>query len=91
MVRVTPILQICYVVVVLKQRLASFQHLRQFFAVSTFLILRSPSWTLFLYPEAPRVNVFRSLSCSHSIRQRIRRRTVTLYLQSSLEFPNLGT
>ena len=33
----------------------------------------------FLYPEVPRVNVFRSLSYSQSIRQRIRRRTVTLY------------
>ena len=42
------------------------------------------------YQEVPRVNVFRSLSCSQSIRQRIRRRTVTLF-QSSLEFPDLGT
>ena len=33
----------------------------------------------FLYPEVPRVNVFRSLSCPQSIRQRIRRRTVTSY------------
>ena len=50
----------------------------QFFAVGTFLILRSPSWT-FLYAEVQRVNVFRPQSCSQSIRQRIRRRTVTLY------------
>ena len=33
----------------------------------------------FLYPKVPRVNVFRSLSCSQSIRHRIRHRTVTLY------------
>ena len=33
----------------------------------------------FLYRKVPRVNVFRSLSCSQSIRQRIRRRAVTLY------------
>ena len=33
----------------------------------------------FLYPEVPRVNVYRSLSCPQSIRQRIRRRTFTLY------------
>ena len=33
----------------------------------------------FLYPEVPRVNVLRSLSCSQSIRQRSRRRTFTLY------------
>ena len=33
----------------------------------------------FLYPQVPRVNVFRSLSCSPSIRQSIRRRSVTLY------------
>ena len=32
----------------------------------------------FLYPEVPRVVVLRSLSCSQSIRQRMRRRTVTL-------------
>ena len=51
----------------------------QFFAASTFLILRSPFLNSFLYPKVPRVNVFRSISCSPSIRQRIRRRTVTLY------------
>ena len=45
----------------------------------------------FLYPEVPRVNVHRSLSCSQSIRQRIHRRTVTLYFKSSLEFPDLCT
>ena len=33
----------------------------------------------FLYPKVPRVKVFRSVSYSQSIRQRIRRRTVTLY------------
>ena len=34
----------------------------------------------FLFPEASRVNVFRSLSCSQPIRQRMCRRAVTLYL-----------
>ena len=60
----------------------------QFFAVGTFVILRAP--VLDFHQEAPRVDVFRSLSSSKSIRQRIRRRTVTLF-QSSLEFPDLGT
>ena len=44
----------------------------------------------FLYPKVPRVNVFRSLSCSQSIRQRIRRRAVTLYFNLSLEVPDPG-
>ena len=38
-----PILQICNAVVVLKQSLASFQHLHKFVAVRNFFILRSPS------------------------------------------------
>ena len=50
----------------------------------TFLILRSPSLSSFLYPKVPRVNVFRSLSCSQPIRQRIRRRTFTLYFNSQI-------
>ena len=33
----------------------------------------------FLHPKVSCVNVFRSLSCSQSIRQRIRRRAVTVY------------
>ena len=36
-------------------------------------------WDSFLYPEVPRVDVLRSLSCSQSIRQIIRRRAVALY------------
>ena len=45
MVSRIPILQTCNVVVVLKQRLGFVPTSAQFFAVSTFLILRSPSWT----------------------------------------------
>ena len=41
----------------------------------------------FLYPEVPCVNVLRSLSCSQSIRQRIRRRNVTFVFQSSFGMP----
>ena len=44
----------------------------------------------FLYPEIPRVNVLRSLSCSQSIRERIRRRTVALNFNFHLGFPDLG-
>ena len=44
MVSRRPILHICHAVVVLKQRLVSFQHV-QFFLVGTCLILRSPSCT----------------------------------------------
>ena len=49
-------------------------------AVNTLLILGEvPVLDSFLHPAVPRVDVFRSLSCSQSIRQRIRCRTVTLY------------
>ena len=87
MVSGIPTLQTCNVVVVLKQRLVSFQHLRS-------SSLQSPSDTevscildSFLYPEVARVNVLRSLSCSQSIRQRILRRTITLYLNLHLGIP----
>ena len=45
MVSRMPILQTCNVVVVLKAETGFVPTSAQFFAVSTFLILRSPSWT----------------------------------------------
>ena len=52
----------------------------QIVAVNTLLILGEVAvLDSFLHPEVPRVDVFRSLSCSQSIRQRIRCRTATLY------------
>ena len=71
------ILQTCNVVVVLMQRLASFQHLR--LRCKHLLDTEVSVLDSFFDPEVPRVNVFRSLSCSQSIRQRSRRRTITLY------------
>ena len=51
----------------------------KFFAVRTLLDTEVSTLDSFLYPEVPRVGVFRSLSCSQSIRQRICRQTVTLH------------
>ena len=48
----------------------------QFFAVGTLLILEVSVLDSFLYPKVSCINVFRSLSCSQSIRQRIRCPTV---------------
>ena len=90
MVSRIPILQTCNVVGVLKHRLASFQHLRSS-RCKHLLDTEVSVLDSFLYPEVPRVNVFRSLSCSQSIRQKFRRRTVTLYFNLHLEFPDLGT
>ena len=72
------ILQTCHVVVILKQRLASFQHLRSS-SRSHLLDAEVSILNSFWKPKEPCVNVLRSLSYSQSIRQRIRRRTVTLH------------
>ena len=59
----------------------------QFFAASPSDTEVSCILDSFLYPEVARVNVLRSLSCSQSIRQRILRRTITLYLNLHLGIP----
>ena len=79
MVSRIPILQTCQCCCSTEAETGFVPTSAQFFAVGTFLILMSPSWTRSCIQKVPRVNVLRSLSCSQSIRQRIRRRTVTLY------------
>ena len=71
--------KICNVVVVLKQRPGFVPTSAQFLRRRHFLDDEDSILNSFLYLEVPCVNVHRSLSCSQSIRQRIRRRTVTLY------------
>ena len=46
---------------------------------------------LFLYPEVPRVNVLRSLSCSQNDPFENSPSNYDFVFQSSLEFPDLGT
>ena len=74
-----PILQTCTIGVVLKQRTGFVSNICAVLRCKHLLDTEVSVLDSLLYSEVPRVNVFRSLSCSQSIRQRIRRRTVTLY------------
>ena len=78
MVNRIPIRQTCNVVVVPKQRLAS-SNICAVLRCRRLLDTEISVLNSFLYPIVQRLNVFRSLSCLQSIRQNIRRRTVTLY------------
>ena len=80
MVSRVPILQTCNVVVVLVPTSA------QFFAVSTFLILRSPSWTRSCIQK---YCVSMCFVRSQSIRQKNSPSSCHFVFQSTLEFPDL--
>ena len=91
MVSRIPILHTCNVVVVLKQRLASFQHLRCFFRCEHLLDTEVSILNSFLYPKVPRVNVFVSFVVLLPIGpSQNSPKSCHFVFQPSLEFPDPG-